>query len=112
MPETADDRREARLDECGSISHATLRSYDLATAFLAALKELHPSRAEEIELSVPLEAWRMERHPYWDEEDASFLINENLYDALNDCAPEGYYFGAHPGDSSDFGFWEVEDDGL
>lgn len=37
-------------------------------------------------------------------EQAAFL-SDALFDALNDVAPEGYYFGAHPDDGADFGFW-------
>jgi len=48
--------------------------------------------------------------PWWDTMEASCFINEDLFDALNELAPEGYYFGSHPGDGADFGYWEADDD--
>ena len=41
---------------------------------------------------------------------ASILLNEDVFDLMNEIAPEGSYFSAHEGDGSDFGFWEVVED--
>ena len=38
------------------------------------------------------------------------LLFEELWDALNRCAPDGFYFGCHPGDGSDFGFWKSDEE--
>jgi len=46
---------------------------------------------------------------WWESEGCAHLLEE-LFDALNDVADEGFYFGAHPGDGADFGFWKLEDD--
>lgn len=40
----------------------------------------------------------------------AWLINEKLVDLLQNYAPKGYYFGAHPGDGALIGFWKGEDD--
>lgn len=97
-----------------SISHGTLRPQDLIPAFIDALSSHFPAAYEQIMLApFPLipafvqdegdSSW------WWDSEDAQYLL-EDLLDRLNECAPEGFYFGTHPGDGSDFGFWECEQD--
>lgn len=86
----------------GSISHGTLRTEDLLQAFADTLENLDPTDKY---FALIREARAVDP----DSETASYLVNEELYDALNDLAPEGTYFGAHPGDGSDFGFWPVEE---
>jgi len=35
---------------------------------------------------------------------------EELICQLKRLAEQGYYFGSHPGDGSDFGFWRYDDE--
>jgi hypothetical protein len=107
-----------RLVGLGTVIHATLRTQDLIPALLVELRCHNPARAEELSKVVPHEELLQddgmtlnEDHPWWDSEDAMSLLNEDLFDALDACAPEGVYFGAIEGDGSDFGFWEIPDDG-
>lgn len=44
------------------------------------------------------------------EEELTALWNEDIYENLNAIAPEGYKFGPHPGNDSDFGFWKIEEE--
>ena len=39
------------------------------------------------------------------EMDAQEII-VSLFDALDQLSPENQYFGSHPGDGADFGYWE------
>jgi hypothetical protein len=45
---------------------------------------------------------------YWSGDDVASDL-EALFDALDEYAPPYFYFGAHPGDGSDYGFWLRED---
>jgi hypothetical protein len=104
----------------GTLIHATLRSENLLPAFLHALEDYkHPKagafNSELIELGFGYSmcgACGMGNREEWpegfDDDTAQEIIND-MMDALNDIAPDGYYFGAHPGDGSDFGFWECEE---
>ena len=44
------------------------------------------------------------------EEELTALWNEDIYEDLNAIAPEGCQFGTRPGDDSDFGFWQIEEE--
>lgn len=101
----------------GTVSHGTLRIEDLIPAFAAELNyyagkepgnDVLISRAGALPMSDDDE--------YLDIEDAQDVL-EHLFDALDQLAPPYAYFGAHPGDGSDFGFWlsdciEHDFDGL
>ncbi len=86
-----------------SISTGTLLTEDLIGAFVGLLDEIQPERAAYL------------RKEYEDiiedpnNPDADWFLNEVLFDELNQVAPEGCHFGAHPGDGSDFGFWSFEE---
>ena len=104
----------------GSISTGTMREEDLIPAFCYELKRLakanrnkaHLAMVEEIESALDQNA-----EEYVESGDASYDLNERLVDALQSYAPAYFYFGFHPGDGADYGFWlsefmEEEFDGL
>lgn len=77
----------------GTVSHGTLHPSHLIPTFAAAYATIKGTSTDQVLLPLEIQG-------YTDEETI-----EHLTDALNDAAPEGYYFGTHPGDGSDFGFW-------
>ena len=45
---------------------------------------------------------------YYDSEESYYDL-DYLFDTLNEIALPYFYFGSHPGDDSDYGFWLVDD---
>lgn len=86
-----------------SLSHATMRPDDLIPIFVAFLLENKALLADPDEIDAINN--RMRSGCYFDSGDADYDLNETLFEALNDIAPEGCHFGAHIGDGSDYGFW-------
>lgn len=101
----------AELDQ--SVIRATLRSQDLIPAFLEVIRDT-PEYAQISmglygDLSVISDAGAGDDDERWESEDVSYFLNEELWDVLNDYAPDGYYFGNTEGDGSDFGYWKIEE---
>ena len=93
-----------------SLIHSTMRNCDLVPAFIGALRDTveHEQMMNTIngdaKLHVITDTNATDSDPRWNSEDISFLLEE-IFDVLNAYAPDGYYFGAHPGNGSDYGYW-------
>ena len=81
----------------GSVSTGTLRAEDLLPAFTNALADLEGNRNRPLIVAADGEI-------DYESERASFLLGD-MQDALEVSCPPFVYFGAHPGDGADFGFW-------
>lgn len=92
------------------ISHGTLRSQDLLSCFLEVIRKT----PEYVELmasnSIPSHIWEDDEAEWWDSEECSYLINEELMDVLQGMSPDGYYFGTSEGDGSAFGWWKSSEE--
>lgn len=90
----------------GTISHGTMRIEDLISAFANELEYLAGDEAGfDVLISRANALLRDEDGNYYlDENDAQEVLNY-LFDALNSLAPSYAYFGSHPGDGADYGFW-------
>ena len=106
----------------GTISAGTMRPQDLIPSFLETLDSLGGTIPGDLECGTHIEYtnWPStdlttidDDDPFWDSEEASWDLDA-LFDALGELAPAYVYFGAHPGDGSDYGFWpdidSLEDD--
>lgn len=91
-----------------SLSHATMRPEDLIPCFIDVIRDIARDESGIILKIDTLEMDMENTEDYYETENADWDL-ETLFDILDDLAPEGYYFGAHPGDGSDYGFWQVED---
>lgn len=110
----------------GSVSTATLRPQDLLASFASAIDDnlarnwRHFALPENVATFDRLTALVKEaKNLNGDGIESDFriadieeLIAETLPDALNEFAPPYAYFGAHPGDGADFGFWLFEIDDI
>jgi hypothetical protein len=91
----------------GTVIHGTLRPEDLAPVYLDLLGRLSPDhigtdwyKQMDDEVLAVINS----------ENDDPYGLLERLGDEIDAVIPEGYYFGSHPGDGSDIGIWQVEDD--
>lgn len=97
----------------GSLIHGTHRAQDLIPALLDAVKLYNKPGYHGLMAAAfgPVPAFVFdegEDSDWWNTDQAQCLLQE-LIDLLEDVAPDGTYFGTHPGDGSDWGWWqEVE----
>lgn len=103
----------------GSVSSGTMRLKDLIPAFTSKLESLArqtgivpaKTRKEHLKLVREIEA----RHVpdcdvrYRNDAECPCEILESLFDVLNEYTGPYFYFGAYPGNGSDYGFWLSED---
>ena len=113
-----------------SLSHATMRNQDLIPVFMDFLKEhakdkydaivkeyglieewesIHKEHGVKFDGSIP---YPDNDHEWWNSDDAIELLNEDLFNALDNIAPNGCCFGSHIGDGSDYGFWDIDPDSI
>ena len=105
------------------ISQATLRDSDLLRAMIETLELYRPVKYKDLisegnEVLEKFGDFGYVSYLYRSGEastgfdDILWLINEDLYDAMQDISPAGCCYGSHPGDGALFGFWPFEDSEL
>jgi len=104
-----------RYAEIGTVIHGTGRTEDLLDSLASELEHHIQRNAEEWcsddgrkrrDRYMTLVGDARETDP--DDPDSIEVVLE-LMDTLSKFAPDGCYFGSHPGDGSDIGFWPNED---
>ena len=94
-----------------TLIHGTHRACDLIPAFLGVIENTPEytqiMQTNDSNLQVIFDPSANERDERWESDDMCYFLNEELFNILDSYAPEGYYFGAHQGDGSDFGFWAI-----
>ena len=93
----------------GTVSHGTMREEDLIPAFLSTIEYFSKAKARKLRRELK-DIEKVE--PEDDRLDQmAYFLNETLFDALDSYAAPYFYFGSHPGDGCDYGFW-LSDEAL
>ena len=95
----------ARKAKLGTVSRSTFVTSELIKGFVAELERIETKKGENA-ARLRRQAAQLDDADHG-EEGMELLVK--LIDDLNAHAPAYCYFGAHPADHSDFGFW-VEDE--
>lgn len=104
------------VDFTGTVTSLTMRVQDVLPALMDVLVKYYPEAYKVVTsaISIELDTGYTEicndhDDPAWDTEIISWITHEIAWDAMEEIAPEGYYFGAHAGDGCDYGFWKIKD---
>ena len=101
--------------EPGSISSGTMRAEDLIPRFMSKLFKEKPELARSLWQKYPrLGEALCDKNAgihsdWWESDEAQEILNNDIFDAMDNMSPEGHYFGSHPGDGSDYGYWPIEE---
>ena len=90
----------------GSISSGTMRPEDLIPTFISELRSQKLTRQQYTAVCAIDKAQRR-RDYYGNCRESDDL--DALFDLLDTFAPEYFYFGVHPGDGADYGYWLTEE---
>jgi len=102
----------SKTPKIGSASSGTFRNQDRIQTLLNAVRNYAPDHYTGF-ISLPfgpVPAYVLDEgdsSEWWDSEEADDLLS-SLIDVLDSVAPDGCYFGSHPGNPSDLGFWLYE----
>jgi len=96
------------MSEKGTVIRGTLKNQDLIPALTVELrardtKHRHKKLLDELDILMTAGA------SYYDD-DSSIWDLDQIFSALDSLSPAGCYFGAHPGDGANFGFWDEDDE--
>jgi hypothetical protein len=92
-----------RVGPWGMVVNGTLLADRLIPHFYAELNRVAPARGARFDNEM--RAWRIELDEGETDPDDNEALVQLLVAQLNEVAPTGMYFGAHPDDSSNFGWW-------
>lgn len=92
-----------------SVSQATMRPEDLIPSFINAIRTIDTSIEPQLSRKLDDMEVDMQEDGYFESDDCQYDLDW-LSDVLDSYAPDGFYFGAHPGDGSDYGFWQYEEE--
>jgi len=99
--------RDGIVIEAGDeVSKATLRTEDLVGAFMGFLEAVCDEESMKTISAEYAEVSELDENS----DELAWFLNEFLFDCMNEIAPEGCYFGSHPGDGALMGFWECEEE--
>lgn len=101
----------------GSVIWGTLREEDLIPAFMSELEKRDNNAVDVLTATYSFDGWPFDKsglhfsEVFWGKckELAPYLLAD-LFDALNQVAPEGCYFGPSEGDGTDFSFWATKEE--
>jgi len=107
-----------QVDFTGTVSRATMRTQDLVPAFVEVLEKHSPEHWYATKTAFTVEFNMVYREflelpdddPRWSSEALMYILNEDIWEAMQEIAPDGYYFGASKGDGSDYGYWRIEEE--